>query len=238
MTELEKIERAKMYMDKLANGINPLDGSPVPEWELINNVRMSRCFFFVSEVLRQVIANGGTSVPEKRKKLPLVIPLEKRELFEYSGSPIPVSEIARRVSALAENESMQKLTYSDIAAWLTGIGMLTENTGPDGKRMKRPTAEGLKNGISVETRSGAKGPYDVVVYDAGAQRFIVDNLDAILDEKNSRTELEGAPWTQEHDGILAELYQKAVPIREIAQTLKRKPSGVRARLKKLGLGPG
>ena len=27
MTELEKIERAKMYMDKLANGINPIDDS-------------------------------------------------------------------------------------------------------------------------------------------------------------------------------------------------------------------
>lgn len=27
MTELEKIERAKMYMDKLANGINPIDGT-------------------------------------------------------------------------------------------------------------------------------------------------------------------------------------------------------------------
>ena len=25
MTELEKIERAKMYMDKLANGINPIN---------------------------------------------------------------------------------------------------------------------------------------------------------------------------------------------------------------------
>lgn len=48
MTELEKIKRAKMYMDKLANGINPLDDSRVPETELINNVRLSRCFFFVS----------------------------------------------------------------------------------------------------------------------------------------------------------------------------------------------
>lgn len=31
MTELEKIERAKMYMDKLANGINPIDGTMAPD---------------------------------------------------------------------------------------------------------------------------------------------------------------------------------------------------------------
>ena len=60
MTELEKIERAKMYMDKLANGINPIDDTVVPDDDLINNVRLSRCFFFVSDVLRQVIENGGT----------------------------------------------------------------------------------------------------------------------------------------------------------------------------------
>lgn len=30
MTELEKIERAKMYMDKLANGINPIDDTMTP----------------------------------------------------------------------------------------------------------------------------------------------------------------------------------------------------------------
>ena len=52
MTELEKIERAKMYMDKLANGIDPISGSEIPDDDIINNVRLSRCFFFVSDVLR------------------------------------------------------------------------------------------------------------------------------------------------------------------------------------------
>ena len=80
MTELEKIERAKMYMDKLANGINPIDDTMAPDDDLINNVRLSRCFFFVSDVLRQVIENGGTksAVNKKLKKLPLEIPMEKR----------------------------------------------------------------------------------------------------------------------------------------------------------------
>ena len=40
MTELEKIERGKMYMDKLANGINPIDDTMTPDDDLINNVRV------------------------------------------------------------------------------------------------------------------------------------------------------------------------------------------------------
>lgn len=30
MTEIEKIEYAKSFIDKLANSINPLDDSPIP----------------------------------------------------------------------------------------------------------------------------------------------------------------------------------------------------------------
>lgn len=105
MTELEKIERAKMYMDKLANGINPIDDTMAPDDDLINNVRLSRCFFFISDVLRQVIENGGTktAVNKKPKKLPLEIPIEKRSQFVYSEVPIPASEIAKRINALADN---------------------------------------------------------------------------------------------------------------------------------------
>ena len=40
MTELEKIERAKTYMEKLANGINPIDDTMVPDEDIINNVRL------------------------------------------------------------------------------------------------------------------------------------------------------------------------------------------------------
>ena len=68
MTELELLERAKMYMDKLANGINPLDDTFIPENDIVNNVRLSRCFFYVSDVLRQVIEKGGVTPKKKNPK--------------------------------------------------------------------------------------------------------------------------------------------------------------------------
>ena len=54
MTELERIAYAKSFIDKLANGINPLEDTPIPEDDIVNNVRLSRCFFYVSDLLRQV----------------------------------------------------------------------------------------------------------------------------------------------------------------------------------------
>ena len=68
MTDLETMQRAKMYIDKLAQGINPLDDSAIPEGDIINNVRLSRCLFYVSDVLRQVIDNGGVTPPNRKKK--------------------------------------------------------------------------------------------------------------------------------------------------------------------------
>ena len=61
MTELEKIAYAKSFIDQLAEGVNPLDGTPIPEGDIANNVRLSRCFFYVSDILRQVIDNGGVA---------------------------------------------------------------------------------------------------------------------------------------------------------------------------------
>ena len=50
-TELEMLERAKAYMEKLANGIDPISDTEVRDDECINNVRLSRCFFYVADVL-------------------------------------------------------------------------------------------------------------------------------------------------------------------------------------------
>lgn len=41
-----------MYMEKLTNSINPIDGSKIPDEDVVNNVRLSRCFFYVADVLR------------------------------------------------------------------------------------------------------------------------------------------------------------------------------------------
>ena len=63
MTEQEKILYAKSFIDKMANGVNPLDNTPIPEGELLNHVRISRCLFYVSELLEKMAENGG----EKKK---------------------------------------------------------------------------------------------------------------------------------------------------------------------------
>ncbi len=194
MTELEKMERAKMYIEKLANGINPIDGTMIPDNEVVNNVRLSRCFFYVSDVLRQVIENGGVisgKKEKKTKKVPFNISFEEIQKYPFSDELIPLSTIAENINGLKKSENMKKLSYKNISDWLVAIGMLHIVETADGKTKKKPTGSGVDIGITSEWRNGQYGEYEVVLYNRIAQQFIVDNIDAVIDsiaqKKNKNT---------------------------------------------------
>lgn len=59
MTELETMQRAKMYIDKLSQGIDPITDRELPEDTVLNNVRLARCFFYISGILGNVIDKEG-----------------------------------------------------------------------------------------------------------------------------------------------------------------------------------
>ena len=193
----------------------------------------------MADVLRQVLENGGAApAPKAEKKLQRLafdLTFKQRERFEYSDIPITISELARRLNALIDTENMTKLPYTAISSWLTGLGLLETVTLPGGKLAKRPTEEGLENGIAVVERIGQNGPYHAVVYNAAAQHFVLDNLDAIIAEVKDAVALQGSPWTQEQDDMLAQMHAGGEPIKQIAAVLKRRPSAVVSRVKKLGL---
>lgn len=182
MTELEKIADARTCIEKLANGINPLTDQEVPEAEVINNVKVFRCLFYVLDLLRRVLENKGISqTKNKASKAPFQLDCQSREKFEYSEIPIPISEIERRTNALIQPEEMKKLTYRQITDWLMQAGLLKLVVKGDGKTVRRPTEDGVNLGISTDERQSLRGPYTVVVYHRSAQQFILDHLDAIVE---------------------------------------------------------
>lgn len=235
MTELEMINRAKTYIDKLANGVNPLTDEPVSENDIVNNVRISRCFFYISDLLRRFAEGGFPEAAKKGKKQPFIITEEQRKRFEFSETPISVSEIARRFNAAVNTEGAVQMRYSGITFWLIESGLLSVDRREDGREVKLPTAAGMELGISQEVRSGANGSYTVVVYNENAQRYIVDNIDAILEAEKLRFKMQGMPWSQAEDEFLEEQAARGIPVYDIALALKRNISSVRARTKKLGL---
>ena len=245
MTELEKIAYAKSFIDKLANGINPIDESMIPDGDIVNNVRLSRCFFYVSDILRQIIDNGGITPPpvllEKRaKKQDFYLTAEQAAQFEYSDSPITATEIVNRITAIGPKEGVKKFPRRNLVRWLLTYEFI-EDVTVNGIKVRRPTANGEEIGISLEERQGQYGSYFVTLYGLDAQHFIIDNIDAvILFDKNAyRAKMDldnqGKRWDSEQDEKLIFLFNEGKTISEIAKALKRGEKAITIRLRKKGI---
>lgn len=244
MTELEKMEYAKSFMDKLANGINPLDGSPIPEEDLANNVRLSRCFFYVSDVLRQVIENGGVrpAPVSKPRKKGFSLTEEELSRLQISERPLTVSEIANRINDLIDPETTKKTSAVALNQWLVELHLLEAVAQPDGKNRRLPTAQGRELGIFTEEKVGQYGTYISVLFSPSAQQFLYDHIQAWADARSEQedplAEFHSRPWTEVQDTRLAELFRDGTTVADMAFALKRTDGGIRSRLKKLGLTDG
>ena len=178
MTELETMQRAKMYLDKLSRGIDPITDREMPEDAVLNNVRICRCLHYVSGVLEQVIANGG--VVGKREGTPFVIDRSRMVNIRLTQNPVSLTEFTGNIVACMGDPNMKKPNAKAITGWLTEQGVLELVTDAEGKQRRLPTEKGIRAGLSTARRNGPNGEYTAVYYDANMQRMILDHLEEIL----------------------------------------------------------
>ncbi len=180
MTELDILIHAKDYIDKLAQGIDPISGQEVPEDSVINQARLVRCFFYVSGVLERVIDNGGRIERAAGVKGPFQLTDEMRSRIVYSADPINISKFVHQLNELRDGDLTKKLSATTITGWLLEKGFLQIQPDDRGRKCKLPTEAGQSLGLSQETRYGEYGSYLIVLYNEDAQRFIIDHMEDIL----------------------------------------------------------
>ena len=235
--ELNKLESAKEFLGKLANGINPINDEFIPNDDTVNDVRISRCLFYVTDILNQLIDANGNIQNKKTRKKQLSVSDINYNSYKYTEKPIKVSQIAYNINALI-NDTTKKLKTTSITNWLVEIGML-EIVEKNGKNHKEPTENGTDIGIVTEDKISANGfPYTAVLYSKSAQEFIIDNLEAIV-EYNNRKEYEpinaGAPWTTKEDDFVKNSYENGMKVSQIARELKRTRGAIDERLRRMYL---
>lgn len=176
MTELEKMKRAEMYIRKMAEGVNPLTDEPACDDDMINNVRISRCLYYVSDILRQVIANGGVVGSKPSGSTPFFLTDEQRAQLVPFDRPVFAKELVERINEIAAENGCKKFAARWITEYFVSLGMLEEVYNG-----KTATESGKEFGIITESRISMRGSeYPVNKYTPEAQSFIFDNLDSIL----------------------------------------------------------
>ena len=126
MTELDKLIRAESYIRKMANGINPITDETAADDDMVNNVRVTRCLYYVSDILRQVIANNG--VVEKKphgsgKKSDFYMTDEQRANLITFDHPVFLREFVDEINRLTEANNCKKFAARWIRAYFVSIGL-------------------------------------------------------------------------------------------------------------------
>ena len=177
MEETEKIMMAQKWVRQLANGINPLNGGPLKEDDIVNNVHISRCLFFVVDVL------GKHTERRTKPKSVRVVPFDssamQKDNYNYTDV-ISISAFAREVEKLIP-ENMKSVSYKSMTHWLVQEGLIQDSAPDDSGRISKiATEKGKTMGIHTEERENNNGAhYLLTLYNQDAQRFLLEHIEEI-----------------------------------------------------------
>lgn len=178
MTDLEKLAYAKSFLDKLAAGIDPTDGTVIPENDVAAKSRVVGCFSYVSEVLGKLV-NAPNTVADLYRVPERTITPQVLASIECSQYPVSISMFAQRVDAALHLS--KKFTAHDVNAWLMHNGYLEKLIDYRNKSFKRPTQKGIEIGITVFQSTNASGRVTGSIrMNMFAQQFLRDHLQEIL----------------------------------------------------------
>lgn len=179
--EFDKLTKAKAILEKMANGINPMNGTQIEEENFLCDPRMKRCLLYVCGVLDGEIDRELDNIS---KQLPdfVITPEEKRRVILPEGK-IGISEFVRCINSVIDRTRSKKLTPVEINSQLKKTGILGEEKGESGKPRTVLTEKSGKYGIETERRTANGKDYDAVVFNEKGKKFLLDNLEKIMDYK-------------------------------------------------------
>ena len=204
MNKRQVIQHAKEYLDLLSKGIDPISRKEVGAVSVVAEPRLQKCFAFVSNILEELLANDGyvalpqdgpdappnASAPQYelvRKKDPFRLSQEQRRRVMIAQGPVTPTTFVNHINRVIDSAAMEKLSIKSINAWLLKNEYITQTKQPAviTKTVMKPMRKAAEIGIEeAETTDPNTGEIKYrLMLSPAAQRFLLDNLDGILEEK-------------------------------------------------------
>ena len=179
-----ELERAKKIIDDfklLIDGIDPTTHLEITVDTILNNKYNNMLLKNVYKMLFQYLMQYDVNcVCDKRRKHFFYIDDFKKKEIPISEHAIPISTFAYTLNEFIDEKTMKKVKASEITRWLMNEGYLKEREHDDGKVVKVLTDKAGEIGMLKETKTNSYGrTYDVNLYSAQTQKFIINNLDDI-----------------------------------------------------------
>ncbi len=177
--EKEKIIKASEILNKMANGINPVNGGPIDTDCFLQDPRIIRCLFFVQQVLNK--AAKGSINTSSRKIAQFLITAEEKSKVRFPEENIGINKFARCINSAIDLNRSRKITGVEINKQLKKMGILAEELLANGKKRTKVNDISPKYGILTEKRNYNGDEYDMVCFNDIGKKFLLDNLEKILE---------------------------------------------------------
>lgn len=183
--DMTKLENALIFVNRIADGKNPINDAPSEDDSVLNDPNVIRCMFFIKEVLTSVKNNNG-SIGRRQKSAKKPFPMETLSSFVYAEDKTITRFVAQLNDAIDTNE-YKKVAYKDITDWLKENDYLQDTEDEIlKKKVTLATEKGNSIGISHSLKTSMSGiSYYRVSYNQQAQDFLVENLPKIIPESLS-----------------------------------------------------
>ena len=195
MEKIELVERAKMYLKLLGDGLHPVTGEEIPNDSAFMDEKVKRCFAFISEVLDEYIElSAKVDEIEKAKQTPPVVIAKKQEFavtteqcdnIKLSKEPLTMMAFMKNINSVIDADIMEKMTSTRVNKWLLKRGLFTVEKVPTvvTRNVNKPSNLATKIGIveeSVVDKKSGEVKTQIKLSEA-AQLFIIENLTEIIE---------------------------------------------------------
>lgn len=171
--EQSKLDVAIKYVERLADGRNPVNDTPLEKDDILNNPNIIRCMYFIKAVLEEVRSNGGI-VGGKNGKVPaLAFPVEILDKFSYVEDK-SITHVLNQIYEPIADMNVKKVSVTKVTAALKEEGYLLDEPNIEtGKTRKVPSKKGRELGIYTIEREYNGRMYESVTYNQNAQECVV-----------------------------------------------------------------
>lgn len=182
--DMNKLSSAIVYVQRIADGKNPVNNHPLEADTVINDPNVIRCMYFIRDVLKKVYDNNGIIVGEasKNKEANQSFPYEILKLYEYKEDK-SISKLIDQIYSPVAKQGIKKISGTRVNTWMMSCGYITETYNEEFmQNIKMPTEKGEALGLRaerVEHRLTGR-TYIAILYNKQAQEFIVANFEKIL----------------------------------------------------------
>ena len=162
------------YVERIADGCNPVNNVPLENDDILNNPNIIRCMYFIKDVLEEVRRNGGMIGGKVGKEPALPFPMEILDRFTYLEDK-SITHVLNQIYEPIADMNVKKISVTKVTAALKEEGyLLDELNSETGKTRKVPSAKGRELGIYLVEREYNGRIYESVTYNQQAQEYVVE----------------------------------------------------------------